>query len=57
MSIINNTIRGLGKLTGTTVKVVKNTPKATVSKTKEFKEAFVEGLNSDKQDELQVPQI
>jgi len=57
MTIVDKTVRGLGKLTGTTFKVVKNAPKKTVDKTKDLKDAFIEGLNSDKQEKPNVPQI
>lgn len=58
MAIIDKAVRGLGKFTGTTVKVVKNAPKKTVTKTKDLKDAFVEGLNSEKREETpNVPQI
>lgn len=50
MTIMENTVRGLGKLTGSTFKVVKNAPKKTASKTKDLKEAFVDGLKSEKSD-------
>lgn len=50
MTIMENTVRGLGKLTGSTFKVVKNAPKKTADKTKDLKEAFVDGLKSEKSD-------
>jgi len=58
MAIIDKTVRGLGKFTGTTFKVVKSAPKKTVEKTKNLKDAFVEGLNAEKpQDTPTVPEI
>ena len=48
MTIMDKTVRGLGKLTGSTFRVVKRAPKKTVTKTKDLKDAFVDGLNSDK---------
>lgn len=57
MAIMEKTVRGLGKLTGSTFKVVKNAPKKTVNKTKDLKDAFVDGLNSDKSETPNVPQI
>ena len=48
MTIMDKTVRGLGKLTGSTFRVVKSAPKKTVTKTKDLKDAFVDGLNSDK---------
>ena len=57
MAIVDKTVRGLGKLTGTTFTVGKNAPKKTVNKTKALKDAFVEGLNSDKSEKPAVPQI
>jgi len=35
MTIMDKTVRGLGKLTGSTFRVVKSAPKKTVTKTKE----------------------
>lgn len=57
MAIMEKTVRGLGKLTGSTFKVVKSAPKKTVNKTKDLKDAFVDGLNSDKSETPNVPQI
>lgn len=58
MTIVNKTVRGLGKLTGSTFRVIKNAPKATVDKTKDLKDAFIDGLNSDKPSKsVNLPEI
>jgi hypothetical protein len=58
MALINKAVRGLGKITGTTIKVVKDAPKKTVEKSKDLKDAFVDGLNADKADKTpNVPEI
>lgn len=55
---MDKTVRGLGKITGTTIKVIKNAPKKTIDKSKDLKDAFVEGLQSDKADETpELPKI
>jgi len=58
MAIMDKAVRGLGKITGTTIKVIKDAPKKTVDKSKDLKDAFVEGLQSDKADKTpNVPEI
>lgn len=55
---MDKAVRGLGKITGTTIKVVKDAPKKTVEKSKGLKDAFVDGLNADKADKTpNVPEI
>jgi len=58
MAIMDKAVRGLGKITGTTIKVVKDAPKKTVEKSKSLKDSFVDGLNADKpKDTPNVPEI
>lgn len=58
MAIMDKTVRGLGKITGTTIKVIKNAPKKTIDKSKDLKDAFVEGLQSDEANEKpELPKI
>lgn len=57
MSMINKAVRGLGKITGTSIKVVKNAPKKTINTSKDLKEAFVDGLKSQDNSESIVPKI
>jgi len=58
MAIMDKAVRGLGKITGTTIKVVKDAPKKTVEKSKGLKDAFVDGLNADKATKTpNVPEI
>lgn len=55
---MDKTVRGLGKITGTTIKVIKNAPKKTIDKSKDLKDAFVEGLQSDEANEKpELPKI
>lgn len=58
MSIINKAVRGLGKITGTSVKLVKEAPAKTMSTSKSLKDSFVEGLQSNQTPKTpELPQI
>jgi|GEM_PF-4029249 len=57
MKAINKTVNALGKITGKTFRATKQAPRKTIDLSKDLKDAFVDGLNSDKPKTPTLPEI
>jgi len=57
MKAINKTVNALGKITGKTFRATKQAPRKTIDLSKDLKDAFVDGLNSDKPNKPTLPEI